>query len=197
MLNFYRIIINKLIYYKDTTIGGLHNVFLRFHYRCYGIKLGQKIKFYGSPKFNIRGTGKLIIGNNCRFRSRYGSNALGLNHPCMISVLGDKVKIEIGNNCGFSGNSIIAEVGVEIGNNLLCGANAIITDTDFHGKDFRSGPPKKVIIKDNVWIGMNSVILKGVTIGENSLIGANSVVTKSIPANVIATGSPCKVIKQL
>ena len=43
---------------------------------------------------------------------------------------------------------------------------------------------------------MNCVIMRGVTIGENSIIGANSVVTKDIPANVIAAGNPCKVIKE-
>jgi len=44
---------------------------------------------------------------------------------------------------------------------------------------------------------MNSIVLKGVTIGKNSVIGANSVVTKNIPANVIAAGNPCKVIKNI
>lgn len=43
---------------------------------------------------------------------------------------------------------------------------------------------------------MNCVSMKRVTIGENTIIGANSIVTKSIPANVIAVGSPCKVKKE-
>jgi acetyltransferase-like isoleucine patch superfamily enzyme len=54
-----------------------------------------------------------------------------------------------------------------------------------------------VVIGDNVWLGVNSVVLKGVTIGKNSVIGANSVVTRDIPPNVIAAGNPCKVIKQI
>ena len=52
-----------------------------------------------------------------------------------------------------------------------------------------------MIIEDNVWIGVNTTILKGVTIGENSIIGANSLVVKDIPPNVIAGGNPCKVLK--
>jgi acetyltransferase-like isoleucine patch superfamily enzyme len=48
-----------------------------------------------------------------------------------------------------------------------------------------------------VWIGINTVILKGITIGKNTVIGANSLVVKDIPANVIAGGNPCKVIKPL
>ncbi len=197
MANFYRKVINRLRYLKDNSYDNLMSIILRIHYRNYGIKLGENVKFLGNPSFNIRGNGKLVINNNCRFRSRPRSNALGINHPCIITVLGDDISVTIGENCGFSGVSITAEIGVEIGNNLLCGANVTIADTDFHVKDSRSGDPQKVVIKDNVWIGMNTVVLKGVTIGENTLIGANSIVTKDIPENVIATGSPCKVIKQM
>ena len=54
-----------------------------------------------------------------------------------------------------------------------------------------------VTIKDNVWIGAGSIVLPGVTIGENSVIGAGSVVTKDIPANVVAVGNPCKVMREI
>jgi maltose O-acetyltransferase len=48
-----------------------------------------------------------------------------------------------------------------------------------------------------VLIGTNAIVLKGVSIGDNSVIGAGSVVTKSIPANCIAAGNPCRVIREL
>lgn len=54
-----------------------------------------------------------------------------------------------------------------------------------------------VTIGDNCWIGANSVICPGVTIGENTVIGAGSVVTKDIPANCVAAGNPCKVIREI
>ena len=54
-----------------------------------------------------------------------------------------------------------------------------------------------VHIGTNVWIGANSVILPGVSIGDNSVIGAGSVVTKDIPANVVAVGNPCKVLREI
>lgn len=54
-----------------------------------------------------------------------------------------------------------------------------------------------VVIGNNVWIGGGSIILPGVTIGDNTTIGAGSVVTKSIPANVLAVGNPCRVIRKL
>ncbi len=54
-----------------------------------------------------------------------------------------------------------------------------------------------IFIEDDVWIGAHSIILKGVTIGARSIIGAGSVVTKSIPADCVAAGNPCKVIRKL
>lgn len=54
-----------------------------------------------------------------------------------------------------------------------------------------------VNIRDNCWIGANATICPGVTIGENSVIGAGSVVTQDIPANVIAAGNPCRVIREI
>ena len=87
--------------------------------------------------------------------------------------------------------------GIKIGNNVRCGANTLITDSDWHMDDPRSGPNKDVVIGDNVWLGYGVKVLKGVHIGENSLIGIGSVVTKDIPANVIAAGNPCKVIKSI
>lgn len=54
-----------------------------------------------------------------------------------------------------------------------------------------------ITIGNNVWIGGNSVVCPGVTIGDNSVIGAGSVVTHDIPANVVAAGNPCRVIRPI
>ena len=54
-----------------------------------------------------------------------------------------------------------------------------------------------ITIGDNVWIGGGAIINPGVTIGDNVIIGSGSVVTKDIPANCVAVGNPCKVIKIL
>ncbi|MCS2572069.1 hypothetical protein NXX61_16750 [Bacteroides ovatus] len=59
------------------------------------------------------------------------------------------------------------------------------------------GKDAPIIIEDNVWLGMNVTVLKGVCIGENSLIGAGSIVTRDIPANVVAAGIPCRVVKSI
>ena len=54
-----------------------------------------------------------------------------------------------------------------------------------------------VHIGNNCWIGAGSIILPGVTIGDNTVIGAGSVVTKDIPANVVAVGNPCRVLRAI
>ncbi|GCF94851.1 galactoside O-acetyltransferase [Enterococcus florum] len=54
-----------------------------------------------------------------------------------------------------------------------------------------------IVIEENVWIGTSTIVLPGVTIGKNSVIGAGSIVTKDVPENVLAYGSPCRVIKSI
>lgn len=54
-----------------------------------------------------------------------------------------------------------------------------------------------VHIKKNVWLGAGCIVLPGVPIGENTVIGAGSVVTKDIPANVVAAGTPCRVLREI
>ncbi|MDO9185595.1 MAG: acyltransferase [Bacteroidia bacterium] len=163
-----------------------------------GVKIGKKNLFDGVIRIvNQSGRKSIIIGEKCRFNSSSRSNMIGINRPCIISTHLPNSKISIGNNCGFSGTVIGCFKEIYLGNNVRCGANTLITDSDWHLNDPRSGIPKAVRIEDNVWLGVNSVVLKGVTIGTNSVIGANSVVVKDIPANVIAAGNPCKIIKYL
>ena len=56
---------------------------------------------------------------------------------------------------------------------------------------------KPIAVGNNVWIGAGAIILAGVTIGDNAVIGAGSVVTRSVPANVVAAGVPCRVLRQV
>lgn len=163
------------------------------------MQLGRNASFQGRCYFRRYPGTSITIGDHCTFLSSPASNLIGINRPCMISTMAasQPATIRIGNNCGFSGTVIGAFKSVVLGNNVRCGANTLITDSDWHLDDPRSGTPAEVVIGDNVWLGVNSMVLKGVTIGANTVIGANSVVTKSIPANVIAAGNPCKVIKPI
>jgi acetyltransferase-like isoleucine patch superfamily enzyme len=161
-----------------------------------GVRFKQGNNFYGIPTISRLPFSSIEIGQNNTFRSDESSNLIGVNHKCILSTHNKGAIIKIGDHCGFSGVSIGASEKIIIGNNVLCGANSVITDFDWHPTRYSSGS-KPIIIHDNVWIGLNTVILKGVEIGQNSIIGANSLVVRSIPENVIAAGNPCRVLKKI
>lgn len=113
--------------------------------------------------------------------------------------------LEIGDNTGMSQVSITCKQKVHIGSNVKIGAGTLIFDTNYHNTDWRiradhdkdlsSAQNAPVYIGDHVFIGTRSIICKGVTIGDRSIIAAGSVVVKDIPADCMAGGNPCKVIK--
>jgi carbonic anhydrase/acetyltransferase-like protein (isoleucine patch superfamily) len=172
------------------------NFVVRFISFFRNVKFGKECKFFGIPHFRRSPFSIIQMGHNCTLRSDHTSNLIGVNHKCIFSTHHKDAVIIIGDNCGFSGATLGAAKEIRIGNNVLVGANTIITDFDWHS-DRSNTQPESVVIHDNVWIGVNSTILKGVTIGMNSIIGANSLVVKDIPANVIAGGNPCKVLKPI
>jgi len=194
-------IFTKARYYRLIIYSCLCTLFIRIALFFRGVKYGRNVRFYGLPVIVRMVQSRIVIGSGCTFRSDFASNLVGINRKCIVTTLRKNSEIIIGDNSGFSGTVIAAAGSIKIGNNVLCGANTTITDYDWHGlePDKRNQPadPKPVVIEDNVWLGLNSVVLKGVTIGKNSVIGANSVVTKSIPENVIAAGNPCKVVRKL
>ncbi len=119
-----------------------------------------------------------------------------------------KIGVQIGNNVTFhdpSTNYIDTQKPflITIGNNVEITRGVIIITHDYSWAVFKSkyydivGSRKKVTIGNNVFIGMNTIILKGVTIGDNVIIGANSVVTKNVPSETVYCGSPAKKISNL
>ena len=97
--------------------------------------------------------------------------------------------------------TVLDEAPVTIGDDCFIGPNVSIYtachSTDPVERNSRKEWADPVTIGDNVWIGGSVTILPGVTIGDNTTIGSGSVVTKDIPANVVAAGNPCKVIRKL
>jgi acetyltransferase-like isoleucine patch superfamily enzyme len=176
----------------------IYSLFMLVIIHLKSIPIGKRCSFYGLTKFKRGSKNTIQIGNNCTFRSKHTSNLIGINRPCIFSSIGvNESRLVVGNGCGFSGTVIGCFSEILIGNNVKCGANTLITDSDWHLDDPRAGKPSPIHIGNNVWLGVNVTVLKGVTIGENTIIGANSLVVKNIPANVIAAGNPCKVIKNI
>ncbi len=110
--------------------------------------------------------------------------------------------VHMGNDVYANFNlTLVDDADIHIGNNVMFGPNVVV-DTAAHPirPDIRKNKVQfnvPVIIEDNVWVGAGVIILPGVRIGENSVIGAGSVVTKDIPANAVAYGTPCRVIREI
>ncbi len=142
----------------------------------------------------------------------------------LLGGMGENVEIDTpfhcdrGNNI-FLGNDVIIGINctfvdnaeIRIGNRVLIASNVqfytsshpvlpkerLVDDWKEKGTTFFRTYARPIEIKDNVWIGGGSILLPGVTVGENSVIGAGSVVNRSIPANCVAVGNPCRVIRTL
>ena len=142
---------------------------------------------------------------------------------CQILFESGKGEVRIGDNVYIGNSKIICGSRVEFGNNIFVAWGVYFYDHDSHSTDYklrqqdirqqlddhRNGDlfiknkdwsvvgtaPIKVC--DNAWIGLNSIILKGVTIGEGSIVGAGSVVTKDVEPWTVVAGNPAKVVKRL
>lgn len=97
--------------------------------------------------------------------------------------------------------TLVDDTHIYIGDDVMLGPNVTLAtaghpiDPDIRKQATQFNIP--IIIGSNVWIGANTVVLPGVTIGDNTVIGAGSIVTKDIPANVVALGSPCRVLREI
>ncbi|MGN0531481.1 MAG: acyltransferase [Eubacterium sp.] len=154
-----------------------------------GVSAGKNVYVGKNVKFT--GGRNILLGDNVNIRP--GSNLFA------GGVFSVGSGTEIGERCRFSGVKYI-----EIGQNVLFSPNVYITDCDHQYEDVTKpiicqgtiDRDNKVIVKDNAYIGINTVIVGNVTIGKGSVIGANSVVTHDVPDYSVAVGSPAKVIKK-
>lgn len=171
-----------------------------------GVKHGKRCTIHGHLNIKLTSKSELNIGNNFYYSSGRSINPLCSNRQGCICV-NDNAKIHIGNNVGMSSTILRAHKSIFIGDNVKIGGNVTILDSDAHSinwekrrniyEDAKDKQDKGITIENDVLIGMNTIILKGVTIGARSVIGAGSVVTKNIAADCIAAGNPCKVIKKI
>lgn len=110
--------------------------------------------------------------------------------------------IEIGENFFMNMNCVILDgAKVKFGDNVFvapnCGFYTAGHPLDVKRRNSGLEYAKPITIGNNVWIGAQVCVLPGVSIGDNTVIGAGSVVTKNIPANVLAYGNPCRVIREI
>lgn len=166
-----------------------------FRYRCKSVGKNLLLSFkvpLTTPNLHM------YFGDNCSINgySTFGAAAINDN-PILV----------VGNNTTLA-YEVTISVGerVEIGDNCLIADRVFIADNHGHPVDperrrqmTKVFPEeiKPVKIGNNVWIGYQSVILRGVTIGDNSIVGANSVVTKDVPPNTVVAGNPAAIVRTL
>lgn len=160
--------------------------------------------------------GKVVLGRGVRFehRTRFmGCGTVVLEDGVVLGyglagALGDPILLEpreadavirVGARTYLvNGTEIIARERVDIGSDCRIGERTTIIDSDFHGirPDERDKPGKTapVVIGDNVWLGNEVMVLKGVTIGKSAVIGARTVVTGDVSEGAVVTGAAMRVV---
>lgn len=166
---------------------------------------------------NIEVGENTVIDTSACFRKYYSKLPVGLKIGSNVTLQGPGLApeingyIEIGDHCFISSASLAATEKIIIGNYVYIAGGVTIVDTDFHPLDpalrmrdtiavstigdktrrpqFDSAP---VIIEDDLWIGYNATILKGVTIGKGSIIQPGALVSKSVPSGSIVSGNPAE-----
>ena len=169
-----------------------------------GLEVGIGWRCYGMPIIQRHRRSVIRIGRRMNLRSSARSNPLGPNHPVIISTRRPGARLTIGDDFGMTGGSLVCDERITIGDRVWVGANAIIADTDFHPLDpvrRRENPlaaeTAPVVIGDDVFIGMNALILKGVTVGAGAVVGAGSVVARDVPPGAVAAGNPARVVGEV
>jgi acetyltransferase-like isoleucine patch superfamily enzyme len=154
-----------------------------------------------------------------RFRSRR-DEALVIGASCTMDgvhfALGEEARVEIGDYCYFTNAVLLCELELRVGSYVVIGWNAAIADTDFHPlgpaeriadavacSPLGRGRPRPaiirraVVIEDDVWIGPNATILKGVRIGSGAWIEAGALVTRDVPPRRRVIGNPAQIVGEV
>ena len=207
-INFILRILNFFLNFKTR----FFRIWNRFMFWTKGVEYGKNMKVYNRIYF--RGKGKVVIGDDFIFTSGSSINPICRNIRGSLYTMTKEARIEIGDRVGISSACLWAKDHIKIGNDVNIGGDCLIIDNDAHPIEYlerrssfiktegidvfysriNSAPIK---IDDDVWIGARCQILKGVHIGPRSIIAAGSIVNKDIPADVLAGGVPCKVIRSL
>jgi len=109
--------------------------------------------------------------------------------------LGPAARVTIGNYCTLVEPILRVESELRIGNNVLIAHDVVITDCESSGGPQQS--PRPIIIGDDVWISMRSIILAGVSIGPGAVVGAGALVCEDVPPMTIVAGNPARVLRRI
>lgn len=174
--------------------------------RALGCNPGNSFTVDGKVYFKVQKKQSIRFGAGIKINSRFGSNLVGIANHAAFQTIGEGT-ISVGDNVGMTSVIVSSRSKVVIGKNSMLGGNVRIYDHDYHSlsyQDRRSKlldgnncKTKPVIIGEDVFVGTNSIILKGVTIGDRSIVGAGSVVSNlTIPPDSLVIGNPAVIVKR-
>jgi acetyltransferase-like isoleucine patch superfamily enzyme len=179
----------KILYRITAVIKLIFTRFLYVYYVLRGAKIDSSVSF---SKLYFTWPHKVSIGANCVLEHSVYFKYDGPYSKGKSIIIGKNVFVGAGTEFNIK-ESII------VGNDCLIASGCRFVDHD-HGMDKQTlmrlqlCPAKEIIIEDNVWIGANAVILKGVTIGSGAIVAAGAVITHSVLSNEICGGVPAKKI---
>ena len=155
---------------------------------------------YAFKRFHGRRDRALVVGAHCTMDGVH-------------FAVGAEGRVEIGDYCYFTNAVLLCELELRIGSYVVIGWNATIADTDFHPvapaeriadavacSPLGAGRPRPpiarrpVVLEDDVWVGPNALILKGVRIGAGSFVEAGALVAHDVPPRSRVAGNPARVV---
>ncbi|MBS1517297.1 MAG: acyltransferase [Bacteroidetes bacterium] len=199
--NYYELIKDGILHLSKV-ITFVFSPFMKIALVVNGVKFGSGIRVFGLPR--IENKGSITLGNNMRLISaKCGYNSGNLAGGVFLRT-SKEGSIKTGDEVYLNGTSIISEESVTLGSRIMIGANTVIMDTNSHNVPYKNRLKrwdkirrKAVVIEDDVWIGANCFIMKGVRIGKGSIIGAGSVVNNEVKPFSVYAGNPAVFIKNI
>jgi maltose O-acetyltransferase len=170
-----------------------------FWINLYKVRLGERVQFGRNFQTNgrlvIKGPGHVVFGDDV--------NAWAHAEKNVLITFGPNSLITVGSGTRLNGAGLMAYTRIEVGARCILGST-LVFDSDFHPLDpaRRHDPDAPVScapirLGENVWLGGQSAVLKGVTVGENSVVAFRAVVSDDVPPNVVVAGNPARVVKKL
>lgn len=166
-----------------------------------GIIYGRDVKIDWAVKiYNHKN--KLILGDNVYLRGIRKGYQAAMPYPTTILIDVKNAIVKIGSNTRINGAYIHAQKSIHIGDNCVIASGVNIMDSNGHilhseNRTIGRDVPEEIIIGNNVWIGLNAVILKNTEIGDNSVVSAGSIVKGVFPANSLIAGNPATIVRAL
>jgi len=188
--------LSKLMLYVAGTF------YIRFLSLLCNISVGKGLRVIGIPCINMSEEAKLFIENNVTLNSNNSDYHANMFSSVKLYIEGG-ASIVIGEQTRIHGSCLHARDKIVIGKRCLIAANCQIIDSNGH-KVMMNTPenrfksvdvPRPILIEDDVWIGINSIILPGVKIGRGAVISANSVVKHDVQPLTIVGGNPAVILK--